>query len=53
MQARNAAAADEVLREAEGKSVEATITCPACGEESPENFETCWSCGAVLPADEG
>jgi hypothetical protein len=23
--------------------------CPACGEENPRNFETCWSCGAMLP----
>jgi hypothetical protein len=22
--------------------------CPACGEENPQNFETCWSCGAGL-----
>ncbi|APV52603.1 hypothetical protein BWI17_22000 [Betaproteobacteria bacterium GR16-43] len=22
--------------------------CPACGEENPAAFETCWSCGALL-----
>ena len=22
--------------------------CPSCGEESPENFELCWKCGAEL-----
>jgi hypothetical protein len=25
-------------------------TCPKCGEESPANFERCWSCGATLDA---
>lgn len=24
--------------------------CPACGDESPENFELCWKCGAELDA---
>ena len=23
-------------------------TCPKCGEESPANFERCWSCGTTL-----
>jgi hypothetical protein len=23
--------------------------CPACGEEAPGNFETCWSCGTAHP----
>jgi hypothetical protein len=23
--------------------------CPACGEESPGNFESCWNCSAALP----
>ena len=23
--------------------------CPACGEDSPGNFELCWNCGAALP----
>jgi hypothetical protein len=25
-----------------------TIACPACGEESPANFDLCWKCGASL-----
>ena len=28
-----------------------TIHCPACGDESPGNFELCWKCGhAFQPA---
>ena len=27
---------------------EAVLTCPACGEENPENFELCWKCRAEL-----
>lgn len=29
------------------------ITCPACGEENPANFETCWHCGANLDSIQG
>ncbi|MCG6976101.1 MAG: DUF2007 domain-containing protein [Acidiferrobacterales bacterium] len=25
------------------------VDCPRCGEENPDNFETCWHCG--LPLD--
>ena len=25
-----------------------TLTCSACGEESPANFELCWKCGASI-----
>ena len=25
------------------------VTCPACGQPCPLNFETCWSCQADLP----
>jgi putative signal transducing protein len=25
-----------------------TIRCPTCGEESPQNFQLCWQCGAGL-----
>jgi len=49
--ARNAARANEILRELETRQDEATVRCRACGEECPENFETCWACGAVLPMD--
>jgi hypothetical protein len=27
---------------------EAELVCAACGENSPENFELCWQCGAEL-----
>jgi len=26
------------------------VTCQACGEEAPANFELCWKCGASLAA---
>ena len=51
VQARNAARANEILRELETRKDEATLRCRACGEESPGNFETCWACGAVLSID--
>jgi hypothetical protein len=25
-----------------------SVTCRACGEESPANFDLCWRCGATL-----
>lgn len=25
-----------------------TLRCPTCGEENPDNFETCWHCGTTL-----
>ena len=28
--------------------VHGTRRCPACGEENPANFETCWRCGRPL-----
>ena len=31
------------------KPVEAEITCPACGEANPGEFDSCWNCGASLP----
>ena len=27
------------------------VQCPHCSEEVPENFSTCWNCGAPLEAD--
>ena len=48
VQARNARRANEVLLELAEKNDDSTINCRGCGEESPANFETCWSCGAVL-----
>jgi hypothetical protein len=29
-------------------NVDAEITCPACGEANPVNFELCWKCRAQL-----
>jgi hypothetical protein len=51
VQARNAQRANEVLREASQRADEANVTCRGCGEKNPANFETCWSCGGVLPID--
>jgi hypothetical protein len=28
--------------------IDSEITCPACGEKSPSNFELCWKCRAPL-----
>lgn len=28
--------------------VSGTLTCPACGEDNPYNFQLCWQCGAGL-----
>jgi hypothetical protein len=53
--AGDAAAASEVLaryeqnRAARGRhNEEAELVCAACGENSPDNFELCWQCGAEL-----
>jgi hypothetical protein len=51
VQARNAQRANEVLLELEQAADESTVECQGCGEENPANFETCWSCGVVLPID--
>jgi len=51
VQVRNAQRANEVLRDMAQQTDEANVACPGCGEENPANFETCWSCGAVLPID--
>ena len=51
VQARNARRANEVLLELEKHTDDSSVVCRGCGEESPANFETCWSCGAVLPID--
>lgn len=51
VQARNARRANQVLLEIEKSTEGPGVLCRACGEESPANFETCWSCGAVLPID--
>jgi putative signal transducing protein len=41
--------AEIVLREIEAAgSHVGNVKCPACGEDSPANFELCWNCGASL-----
>lgn len=35
------------LEEPEGGAA-GTLRCPHCGEENPETFEVCWSCGIPL-----
>ncbi len=35
---------ERIEAEARGRPV----TCAACGEESPANFDLCWKCGASL-----
>lgn len=31
-----------------GEGVEEDVKCTECGEISPGNFDSCWSCGAAL-----
>jgi hypothetical protein len=31
-----------------GEDAARTLRCPHCGEENPESFEVCWSCGIPL-----
>ena len=41
--------ARRVITDYESRSVPNTyIDCPRCGEQNPENFETCWHCGIPL-----
>ena len=51
VQVRNAQRANELLRDMAERTDDTSVACRACEEESPANFETCWSCGAVLPID--
>jgi len=32
-----------------GQQSSVEVACAECGESSPGNFETCWSCSAILP----
>ncbi|KPK11229.1 MAG: hypothetical protein AMJ68_06420 [Acidithiobacillales bacterium SG8_45] len=42
--------ARKLVKEFEARvNSEVYVDCPRCGEENPENFETCWHCG--LPLD--
>jgi hypothetical protein len=41
--------AQELIRAFESAPrVLGNVRCAACGEESPANFQACWSCGAAL-----
>jgi len=41
--------AEIVLRDIESAGARSdNVTCHACGEESPANFELCWNCGDML-----
>lgn len=41
--------ARRVIAEYESRSVSTGyVDCPYCGEQNPENFETCWHCGVSL-----
>jgi len=46
---RDLARARGIVAAYQAKPVEAgTRHCPACGEESPGNFDVCWQCGTKL-----
>jgi len=38
---------------ADTRDAEPERVCPACGEISPGNFDTCWSCGGSLLSPAG
>jgi hypothetical protein len=42
----------EILRQHRTDDAELSdreVTCDACGEPNPGNFEVCWNCGASIP----
>lgn len=46
------AEAMEILRQLRTDDAELSdreLTCNACGEPNPANFEVCWNCGASIP----
>jgi hypothetical protein len=43
----------KTLNESDERLSRQETTCPKCGESNPGNFETCWSCSAVLRAAPG
>ena len=38
----------EAFEERRSTEIDTEITCPACGEQNPSNFELCWKCRAAL-----
>jgi hypothetical protein len=36
------------FRAREASAIADDVTCPACGEDNPGNFEICWACAADL-----
>ncbi|MEE8387931.1 MAG: DUF2007 domain-containing protein [Acidiferrobacterales bacterium] len=41
--------ARRIIEEYESRSFSTGyVDCPRCGEQNPENFETCWHCGVPL-----
>jgi hypothetical protein len=36
------------FEERRATTIDTELTCPACGEKSPGNFELCWKCRAPL-----
>jgi len=38
----------DAFEERRATEVDTEITCPACGEQNPGNFELCWKCRAAL-----
>jgi hypothetical protein len=47
--ARDEPRARAVLAEFRAQAQGPSRPCPACGEDNPPAFETCWSCGRSLP----
>lgn len=38
--------AKAIIEEFENPTIHSgSVTCPACGEDNPGNFELCWKCG--------
>lgn len=40
--------ANDVLDAFECAELPGAMSCPACGEENPDNFDLCWKCQAAL-----
>jgi hypothetical protein len=54
VQVRNVARARAAIAERGARGQPGNVAlCPRCSEESPANFETCWSCGATIPLSPG
>jgi hypothetical protein len=45
---RHADRARELIRALERTDTRNQVTCQACGESSPSNFQLCWNCGAQI-----